>query len=175
MQKNEFKLPKSTIEVLQSLNRLEAVEATKLTGNKTPQVFEKITATVLSALNVPVAQFTLLKEHEQIIKNSIGFDINQAPTRTAFCAVTISVADNVLIINDTLQDELFKHSPFVIEPPHVRFYAGCPIVFEGEKVGTLCAYDFVPREHITDEQIDFLLKLAKDIELAIYGEKLSVE
>jgi len=169
MQKAEFNLPKNTIAVLQSINRLMALEEIQLTGDETPKAFNHICSTVLSALNVPVAQITLLGEHEQAIKTSLGFDIEKAPTKTAFCAVTIASDADILIINDTLKDPIFNNSPFVVEPPHVRFYVGCPIVYKGEKVGTLCAYDFKPRDELPQEQIDFIRKLTTDVEEAIYG------
>ena len=170
MMKKEFALPRNAVEILQAANRLKAVEETGLLGDRTPKFFDQTCATVLSVLNVPVAQITLLAEHEQNMKSSLGFDIDKAPTKTAFCAVTIASENDILIINDTLKDDIFHNSPFVVEPPHVRFYAGCPIVFKQEKVGTLCVYDFKPRDELPQEQIDFLRKLTKDVEEAIYGE-----
>lgn len=171
MSTQAFALPKSTLEILQSVNRLQAVEATGMTGNNTSRKFDQICSMASSLFNAPVAQITLLQEHRQCIKTSLGFEISEAPTSTSFCAFTISSGKNVTIINDTLEDEIFKLSPFVIEPPYVRFYAGSPVAFEGEKVGTLCVYDFQPREKVSDEQIGFITKLALDAEAAIYGEQ----
>ena len=171
MNEKEFSLPRSTIEVLQSINRLEAVESTGLAGEKTPKAFEQICSTVSSALNAPVAQITLLEEFRQNIKTSLGFDIKEAPSQTAFCAETIASEKDITIIHNTLEDEVFKLSPYVVEPPYIRFYAGCPIVFEGEKVGTLCVYDFKPRTELSEEQVNFIKQLTKDVEAAIYGEK----
>ncbi len=170
MENQTFELPKTTIEVLQAVNRLQAVDATGLTGEVTPESFQQICAMVSSVFNAPVAQITLLEEYRQCIKTSIGFDIKEAPTETSFCAYTISSGKDITIINDTKLDDIFKLSPFVVEPPYVRFYAGCPVAFEGEKVGTLCVYDFEPRSEVSNEQQSFMRKLALDAQAAIYGE-----
>lgn len=170
MEKQGFALPKSTIEVLQAVNRLQAVEETGLTGDRVPQAFGQLCGMVSSVFNAPVAQITLLEEFRQCIKTSIGFDIKEAPTQTSFCAYTISCNEDVTIITDTHLDEIFKFSPFVVEPPYVRFYAGCPVMFKGQKVGTLCVYDFEPRQEVSEEQISFMQQIAFDAEAAIYGD-----
>ncbi len=172
MSEQKFSLPQNAIKTLQNINRLQAVEDTGLTGLQTPQGFQQICSTVASVFNAPVAQITLLEELRQCIKISIGFDIKEAPTATSFCAYTISSHDDITIIKDTLENDIFRTNPYVVEPPYVRFYAGCPLVFNGEKVGTLCVYDFQPHETVSEEQQDFLRKLALDAEIAIYGEKL---
>lgn len=166
-----FQLPNSTLKVLQSVNRLQAVAATGLTGDKTSLKFDQICSMASSVFNAPVAQITLMEEHRQCIKKSLGFEMDEAPTSISFCACTISSDKKITILKNTLEDEIFKNNPYVIEPPYVRFYAGCPVAFEGEKVGTLCVYDFQPREEVSDEQTEFIIKLAQDAEAAIYGEQ----
>lgn len=172
MNEQKFSLPQSAIKTLQNINRLQALENTGLLSDKTPEAFDQICSTVASVFNAPVAQITLLEKLRQCIKVSVGFDIKEAPTATSFCAYTISSDLDVTIIKDTLEDEIFNTNPFVTDPPYVRFYAGCPVAFSGEKVGTLCVYDFQPRETVSEEQKEFIQKLALDAEEAIYGEKL---
>lgn len=60
----------------------------------------------------------------------------------------------MLIIPDATQDFRFHDHPAVTGFPNVRFYAGVPIVApEGDKLGTICIVDNVPRpEGLTDEQ-----------------------
>ncbi|CAJ1352663.1 unnamed protein product, partial [Effrenium voratum] len=53
----------------------------------------------------------------------------------------------ILIIEDAAQDARLALNPFVVGPPHVRFYAGAPLVgSRGERYGTLCVADLVPRK-----------------------------
>ena len=49
-------------------------------------------------------------------------------------------------MSDALQDERFCDHPLVVGEPHIRFYAGFPIESpSGERMGTLCIFDTVPR------------------------------
>ena len=40
----------------------------------------------------------------------------------------------------------FMRNAFVMHPPHVRFYAGCPLLSStGHRLGSLCIVDTAPR------------------------------
>jgi GAF domain-containing protein len=43
-------------------------------------------------------------------------------------------------------DPRFKENPLVTGQPHVRFYAGTPLIVNGHKLGSLCLIDFVAHE-----------------------------
>jgi len=50
-------------------------------------------------------------------------------------------------VPDAALDERFADNPNVALEPHVRFYAGaCLSLPSGHNVGTLCLFDFKPRE-----------------------------
>lgn len=54
--------------------------------------------------------------------------------------------------------------PLVTGPPHVRFYAGCPLRGPGgRKLGTLCIIDSKPRA-FSDEDVEMLVDLALMVE-----------
>ncbi|MDJ0613494.1 MAG: GAF domain-containing protein [Rhizobiaceae bacterium] len=148
-------------EVLANQERLLATHKTGFAMAQRDKRFDHLAQIAGSVFNAPVSQVTLLGEQTQWFKSSIGFDLVEAPTRTSFCAHTISVDDLPLVIKDTSKDPFFKDNPFVTDPPHIRFYAGYPIWFMGEKVGTVCVYDFEPRDGITTEQITVIEQISE--------------
>jgi signal transduction histidine kinase len=62
------------------------------------------------------------------------------------------LSDEIMEIPDALLDARFAHNPLVRGYPHIRFYAGVPlIVSSGDTLGTLCVIDHQPRT-LTAEQ-----------------------
>ena len=47
-----------------------------------------------------------------------------------------------MLVPDTHRDARFREHPWVVGPPHVRFYAGYPIRgLDGSRVGTVALLD----------------------------------
>lgn len=62
---------------------------------------------------------------------------------------------------DARADARFAANPLVTGEPHVRFYAGTPILDdEGVPVGTVCVVDTVPRQ-LTTAQSEALQVIAR--------------
>jgi signal transduction histidine kinase/CheY-like chemotaxis protein len=68
------------------------------------------------------------------------------------------------IVNDLSQDERFSHLPFVSGPPHIKFYAGTPLVTKrGIPIGSLFVLDERARDGLSKDEIHFMGTMAGTI------------
>jgi EAL domain-containing protein (putative c-di-GMP-specific phosphodiesterase class I)/GGDEF domain-containing protein len=66
----------------------------------------------------------------------------------------------VLVVEDATRDVRFAENPLVTGEPHIRFYAGAPLILpSGEALGSLCIIDRLPRT-FTISQCEQLQDLA---------------
>ncbi|HFQ5068160.1 TPA: diguanylate cyclase [Vibrio vulnificus] len=122
--------------------------------------FDRVTRIARRLFDVPIALVSLVDEDRQWFKSCFGLDASETPRDISFCGHAILGADT-LIVEDASQDARFADNPLVIGEPHIRFYAGVPLMFEHSScLGTLCIIDTKPRTLNEDERLD-LIDLAK--------------
>ncbi|MBD1391514.1 GAF domain-containing protein [Mucilaginibacter glaciei] len=125
--------------------RLNAVNRFKQLGAGITKDLNDLVSLVADTCNSPVALVTLLDEDKQWFKAAVGTEIDCTDRKVAFCNKTI-LKDELHIINDMLLSE-FAKNPLVTGEPHVRFYAGVPLITkDGYPIGSLCVIDMKPRE-----------------------------
>ena len=67
----------------------------------------------------------------------------------------------MLLVRDAQEDSRFASSPLVRSEPHVRFYAGIPLITpDGHALGAMCVMDRVPRQ-LTPDQVSALAALSR--------------
>ena len=109
---------------------------------------------------IPIALISLVDTNRQWFKARHGLDVSETPIELAFCAYAV-LQSEIFIVSDTWEDARFARHPLVIGEPHIRFYAGVPLVTdEGLAIGTLCIIDQRPRS-LASEQKQALQSLAK--------------
>ena len=124
------------------------------------QAFDDIGALVRDIAGTSVGIISLVDENRQWFKSCIGLDAKETPRNIPFCGHTI-LQRTPLIIEDALADPRFCDNPLVLERPHIRFYAGFPLISNnGLALGSLCAVDQQPRQ-LSDQQIGALERLAR--------------
>lgn len=124
--------------------------------------FDSLASLVASICKTPMAIITLLDERRQWFKSKVGLDIDETPREIAFCDHAIR-QKNLFVVPDTHLDPRFANNPLVLGPPHVRFYAGAPLLTrDGLALGTLAVLDRKPRT-LDDVQRETLRVLSAEV------------
>lgn len=159
-----MKPPLPTNEML----RLQALYDLSILDTPREKNFDDITAIASMICDVPVSVITLVDTDRQWFKSSVGLEGSETARDVAFCAHAILQPQQLTIVPDALQDKRFADNPLVIGEPHIRFYAGAPLVTEkGSALGTLCVVDYKPRT-LTAEQQKALTALAHQVMQLFY-------
>ena len=124
----------------------------------------RITDFAAALCGTPVALVTVLEATEQRFLSRTGVDMDGTPRSVSFCAHTI-LGTEPLVVPDMTADPRFADNPLVTDPPHVRFYAGVPLITdEGLALGSLCVLDMVPHpDGLSALQLQGLETLAESV------------
>lgn len=124
-------------------------------------LFDEVAEIVREVFEAPVALVTLIDSDSSKFIAHVGTDIAEVPKDFSLCAHTF-VTRKPLVIPDALADPRWADQPVVVEQPHVRFYAGAPVILSGGfAIGTVCAVDLAPREAPSEAQMRVLERLAR--------------
>ncbi|XGV96885.1 MAG: ATP-binding protein [Leptolyngbya sp. BL-A-14] len=142
--------------------RLNSLHQYRILDTEPEIAFDDLVNLAACICDTPIALMSLIDAHRQWFKAKVGLDLVETPREIAFCSHAILQSD-LLLVPDTLADERFADHPAVVDEPHVRFYAGMPLIMpDGHALGTLCVVDFVPRD-LTPRQIDSLKALGRQV------------
>lgn len=143
--------------------RLLALAALNVMGTPPEDRFDRVTRLCTRLFNVPMAAVALVSSDRWFAKSRQGLGVGDIVRSESFCDYTIRQPE-MLVIEDTHQDERFRTNPLVVGDPNIRFYAGQPLEAPGgHRVGTLCILDRNPRT-ITDSDRAVLRDLASWVE-----------
>jgi len=131
-------------------------------GPEGDQELSEIAAFAAKLCNCPVSFVTLVLADTQQFVGRSGSDMAEPPRSSSFCAHSLGHGD-LLVIPDASRDAAFADNSLVTGDPHIRFYAGAPLISrEGAPLGALCVIDTTPREAgLTELQRDGLQVLAR--------------
>lgn len=143
--------------------RLAALRSYRILDTDPEQAFDDLTLLASHICGTPIALISLIDEDRQWFKSRVGLSVTETARSVAFCAQAIR-HPGIMQVPDALGDDRFKDNPLVTKEPHVRFYAGAPLITpDGHALGTLCVVDRVPRT-LTDEQTRALDALRRQVQ-----------
>lgn len=119
----------------------------------------------------PIALVSFVEAHRQWFPAKTGLAVPETPRELSFCAHAMQTRE-IMVVPDALQDTRFSENALVTGNPHIRFYAGAPLISsDGIKLGALCVIDREPRSDLTSAQRQGLQVLASNIMLLLTSRR----
>ena len=135
--------------------RLAELRRALILDSSAETAYDDIARLLASSLEVPIAIVNFLDDDRDWFKACIGFPVTESPAATSFCETFFHTPDDVIVVEDTRESNLFGKHPMVTGEPFVRFYAAARLRIGDHTLGTLCAYDMKPHK-VSAEQIEQL-------------------
>lgn len=144
--------------------RLAVLRSYDMLGTGPEPEFDDIVMLARQICGAPMALISLVDSDRQWFKAVTGLDICESEIETSVCAHALAVPATLNIPDLTL-DPRTKNNPHVLGEPHLRFYAGAPLIAaEGVAIGTVCVVDTVARPGgLRRDQIQALEALARQV------------
>lgn len=162
-------IPDGEAERLAALHRLDVLDTPP-----DPEL-DVITRLAADRFDTATALVSLVDAERQRFKSRYGLVAAQTSRDHSFCSHAIA-DEGVMVVPDALADPRFAANPLVTGAPHIRFYAGAPLVLaDGHRVGTLCVIDPCPRAGFSAREADVLQLMARQVVALLEGLQLRQE
>lgn len=135
------------------------------------ETLKAITDFASTLCEAPIALVSFVEADRQWFPARTGLAVCETPREQSFCAYAMLGSD-IMVVPDATADPRFQNNPLVTGEPHIRFYAGAPLVSEeGIQLGALCVIDRQPRPDLTPAQRQGLQVLAANIMLFLTSRR----
>lgn len=143
------------------IKRLAELHALSILDTEPEPSFDRITEFARELFGMPVAMISLIDQSRQWLKSCSGLDVPELPRAVSFCTYAIQ-SDGIMVVPDMRDEPFFAEHPLVLNEPHVRFYAGAPLITaEGNRLGTMCVVDLQPHHDFDEKKQKQLHDLAQ--------------
>ena len=121
--------------------RLAALQALAVLDTPPEPALDAITLLAADRFDTEIALVSLVDSNRQWFKARHGLEACETSRADSFCGHCIA-SDDVMVVPDATRDPRFAANPLVTGAPHIRFYAGAPLITSsGHRIGTLCVID----------------------------------
>ncbi len=135
------------------------------------RTLDEITAFAAELCDAPIALVSIVEDVRQRFLARTGLDAEETPRDVSFCAHAMLGRD-IFLVPDATADPGFANNALVTGPPHIRFYAGAPLIdAKGQGLGALCVIDTKPRADLTPLQRRGLTLLARQVMAELEGRR----
>ncbi|EZP73450.1 Histidine kinase [Sphingomonas paucimobilis] len=132
---------------------------------------DQITEFASALCDAPIALVSIVEDERQRFLARTGLDAEETPRDVSFCAHAM-MDSAIFVVSDATSDPRFRDNALVLGPPHIRFYAGAPLLDrEGVPLGALCVIDERPRDDLTPLQRQGLALLARHVMVVLEGRR----
>lgn len=139
-------------EELKAQERMTAVGALQVLDAAAGASLDRITQLAAFAFDAPVAFVSIVGVDTQRFISQVGLQITGTDIRSSICSYTIASPD-VMVVPDLADDPRFAHNELVCGAPHLRFYAGAPLIAKnGVAIGAVCVMGPTPRDLSEDDR-----------------------
>lgn len=156
-------LPAGVWEIVSDPARLDALPDPQAFAGETDSDFARLSRFAANLFKAKYGLVSLVGKEQQWFRGRFGpLAFDGTETNVSFCAHTIALPDHdPLVVLDASKDPRFANNELVVREPHIRFYAGAPIVFAGQKIGSVCVLDSEERETVEPGLLAQLRDLAE--------------
>ena len=125
--------------------RLRVLASLDASDGQLAATFDSIVQVASTICVTPIALVSLVERERVVFLAGQGLELGPVPHHHSLCNHAIRTPQMMLEVADASVDPRFADYPLVTGAPGIRFYAGVPLVTEGEAIGTLCVIDRQPR------------------------------
>ena len=146
-------------------DRIHALRRYDFLREEHHDAFDRIARIAAHALQADGAGVSLVDEDQIRFVGRHGIPVQVIARRQdAFCNHVVG-ASGPVVVDDAADDGRFRNNPLVCDAGTfpggpIRFYAGAPIVVDGQPVGAAFVFDHAPRSGLCDRQREALADLA---------------
>ncbi|GAA2337909.1 GAF domain-containing sensor histidine kinase [Dactylosporangium salmoneum] len=140
--------------------RLAALHSYGVLDGPRPPELDDLTRLAASIFDTPMSAVSLVDRERQWFAGKTGLADDESPRDLSFCAETIPTRAQ-LVVPDARADAHFSSYANVTGEPHIRFYAGSPLIDgDGHVLGAMCVIDDRPGD-LGDRQREALQTLSR--------------